>query len=30
MNWIKKTIRFGEKIKRIIKERPTKAEIANR
>ena len=29
MNWIKKTIRFGEKIKRIIKERPTKAEIAN-
>jgi acetyl-CoA carboxylase carboxyl transferase subunit beta len=29
MNWIKKTLRFGEKIKRIIKERPTKADIAN-
>ena len=29
MNWIKKTLRFGEKIKRIIKKRPSKAEIAN-
>ena len=29
MNWIKKTLRFGEKIKRIIKNRPTKADIAN-
>ena len=29
MNWIKKTLRFGEKIKRIIKQRPSKEEIAN-
>ena len=29
MNWIKKTLRFGEKIKRIIRERPSKEEIAN-
>jgi len=29
MNWIKKTLRFGEKIKRIIKIRPTKADTAN-
>jgi len=29
MNWIKKTLRFGEKIKRIIRTRPTKADIAN-
>ena len=29
MNWIKKTLRFGEKIKRIIKERASKEEIAN-
>ena len=29
MNWIKKTLRFGEKIKTIIKERATKTEIAN-
>ena len=29
MNWIKKTLRFGEKIKRIIKERASKDEIAN-
>ncbi|MDC1224357.1 acetyl-CoA carboxylase carboxyl transferase subunit beta [Pelagibacteraceae bacterium] len=29
MNWIKKTLRFGEKIKRIIKTRPTKADIEN-
>ena len=29
MNWIKKTLRFGEKIKRIIKKRATKAELAN-
>jgi acetyl-CoA carboxylase carboxyl transferase subunit beta len=29
MNWIKKTLRFGEKIKRIIKTRASKEEIAN-
>jgi acetyl-CoA carboxylase carboxyl transferase subunit beta len=29
MNWIKKTLRFGEKIKRIIKQRPSKEEIEN-
>jgi acetyl-CoA carboxylase carboxyl transferase subunit beta len=29
MNWIKKTLRFGEKIKRIIKSRASKEEIAN-
>ena len=29
MNWIKKTIRFGEKIKKIIKIRASKEEIAN-
>ena len=29
MNWIKKTLRFGEKIKRIIRQRPSKDEIAN-
>ena len=29
MKWIKKTLRFGEKIKRIIKKRPSKDEIAN-
>jgi acetyl-CoA carboxylase carboxyl transferase subunit beta len=29
MNWIKKTLRFGEKIKRIIKKRPSKEEIAS-
>jgi acetyl-CoA carboxylase carboxyl transferase subunit beta len=29
MNWIKKTLRFGEKIKKIIKIRSTKADIAN-
>jgi acetyl-CoA carboxylase carboxyl transferase subunit beta len=29
MNWIKKTLRFGEKIKKIIKIRATKSEIAN-
>uniref|UniRef100_UPI0040495B5F acetyl-CoA carboxylase carboxyltransferase subunit beta n=1 Tax=Candidatus Pelagibacter sp. TaxID=2024849 RepID=UPI0040495B5F len=29
MNWIKKTLRFGEKIKKIIKQRASKAEIAN-
>ena len=29
MNWIKKTLRFGEKIKKIIKIRATKADIAN-
>ena len=29
MNWIKKTLRFGEKIKTIIRERASKSEIAN-
>jgi len=29
MNWLKKTLRFSEKIKRIIKRRPSKDEIAN-
>jgi acetyl-CoA carboxylase carboxyl transferase subunit beta len=29
MNWIKKTLRFGEKIKKIIKTRASKEEIAN-
>ena len=29
MNWIKKTLRFGEKIKTIIKARATRSEIAN-
>ena len=29
MNWIKKTLRFGEKIKKIIKKRATKSEIEN-
>jgi acetyl-CoA carboxylase carboxyl transferase subunit beta len=29
MNWIKKTLRFGEKIKKIIKQRASKSEIAN-
>jgi acetyl-CoA carboxylase carboxyl transferase subunit beta len=29
MNWIKKTLRFGEKIKTIIRTRATKADIAN-
>ena len=29
MNWIKKTIRFGEKIKKIIKKRSSKEEIEN-
>ena len=29
MNWLKKTIRFGEKIKKIFKKRATKDEIEN-
>ena len=29
MNWIKKTLRFGERIKKIIRIRATKADIAN-
>ena len=29
MNWIKKTLKFGEKIKKIIKKRASKEEIAN-
>ena len=27
MNWIKRVLRIGEKIKKVIKERPTKSEI---
>ncbi len=29
MNWIKKTLKFGEKIKKILKVRPTKQDIEN-
>ncbi len=29
MNWLKKTIRFGEKIRKIFKKRATKEEIKN-
>tara|TARA_Y100001970_G_C14141329_1_gene807256 strand:+ start:128 stop:1060 length:933 start_codon:yes stop_codon:yes gene_type:complete len=29
MNWIKKVLRIGDKIKRVLKKRPTKEEIAN-
>ena len=29
MNWLKKTLRFGEKIKRIFKKRPSKSDIEN-
>ena len=29
MNWIKKTLRFGEKVKKLLKKRPTKEEIEN-
>ena len=27
MNWIQKTLRFGEKVKKLLKKRPTKEEI---
>ncbi len=27
MNWLKKTIGFGEKIKKILKKRPSREEI---
>ena len=27
MNWIKKTLRFGEKVKKLLKKRPTKEEV---
>ena len=27
MNWIKKTLRFGEKVKKLLKKRPTREEI---
>ena len=27
MNWLKKTLRFQEKIKKLLKKRPTKEEI---
>mgnify|MGYP000011005883 FL=1 len=29
MNWLKKTLRFQEKIKKLLKKRPTKEEIEN-
>jgi len=29
MNWIKKTLNFGEKIKKLFKHRPTKKEVEN-
>ena len=29
MNWIKKALRIGEKIKTVLKRRPTKEEIAS-
>ena len=29
MNWIKKVLHIGDKIKRVLKRRPTKEEIAN-
>ena len=29
MNWIKKTLNFGEKIKKLLKVRPTKEDIEN-
>ncbi len=29
MNWLKKTLKFGEKIKRLIKKSPYKVDIQN-
>ena len=29
MNWLKKTLRFGEKIKQLLKKRPSKTDIEN-
>ena len=29
MNWIKKTLKFGDKIKKLLKVRPTKEDIEN-
>ena len=29
MNWIKKVLHISDKIKRVLKKRPTKEEIAN-
>ena len=29
MNWLTKAIKFGEKIKRVLKKRPSKEEIEN-
>ena len=29
MNWIKKTLKIGEKIKKLLKTRPTKQDIEN-
>ena len=29
MNWIKKTLNLGEKIKKLLKVRPTKKDIEN-
>ena len=30
MNWIKKVLHISDKIKRVLKKRPTKEEIAKR
>ena len=29
MNWLKKTLRLGEKIKQLLKKRPSKSDIEN-
>ena len=29
MNWLKKTLKFGEKIKQFLKKRPSKTDIEN-
>ena len=29
MNWLKTTLRFGEKIKQLLKKRPSKSDIEN-
>ena len=29
MNWITKALSFGEKIKKVLKKRPSKEDIAN-
>ena len=30
MNWLKKTLRFGEKIKQLLKKRPSKSDFEKR